>query len=45
MPLKLSIGDFSRMTHLSVKALRYYHDVGLLAPAEINGYSAPARRV
>ena len=24
----LSIGDFSRMTHLSVKALRHYHDVG-----------------
>ena len=32
----LSIGDFSRMTHLSVKALRHYHDVGLLEPAEID---------
>ncbi|HLK93435.1 MAG TPA: MerR family transcriptional regulator [Polyangia bacterium] len=30
----VSIGDFSRMTHLSVKTLRHYHDVGLLAPAE-----------
>jgi len=32
----LSIGDFSRMTFLSVKSLRHYHDVGLLAPAEID---------
>jgi len=30
------IGDFSRMTHLSIKALRYYHDQGLLEPAEID---------
>jgi len=29
----LTIGDFSRMTFLTVKALRHYHDVGLLAPA------------
>jgi DNA-binding transcriptional MerR regulator len=32
----LSIGEFSRMTHLSVKALRHYHDVGVLAPAAID---------
>jgi DNA-binding transcriptional MerR regulator len=32
----LAIGDFSRMTHLSVKALRHYHDVGLLEPAEVD---------
>src|ERR1700733_5162963 len=32
----LSIGDFSRMTHLSIKTLRHYHQVGLLAPAEVN---------
>ncbi|MFZ0032472.1 MAG: MerR family transcriptional regulator [Candidatus Cybelea sp.] len=36
MPVKLSIGDFSRMTFLSIKALRYYHDVGLLAPADVD---------
>src|SRR4029079_9559445 len=30
------IGDFSRMTHLSVKALRFYHDQGLLEPARID---------
>src|SRR4051794_13708758 len=29
----LTIGDFSRMTFLTVKALRHYHDVGLLQPA------------
>jgi DNA-binding transcriptional MerR regulator len=39
MPVRLPIGDFSRMTHLSVKALRHYHDVGLLEPAEIDPYS------
>jgi DNA-binding transcriptional MerR regulator/effector-binding domain-containing protein len=33
---KLSIGDFSRMTFLSVKALRHYQDAGLLTPAEID---------
>ena len=32
----LTIGEFSRMTHLSVKALRHYHDVGVLAPAAID---------
>ena len=32
----MSIGDFSRMTFLSVKALRHYHEVGLLPPAEID---------
>ena len=36
MQVKLSIGDFSRMTYLSVKALRHYHDVGVLAPAEVD---------
>ncbi|CAI9404903.1 MerR family transcriptional regulator [Nocardioides sp. T2.26MG-1] len=35
----LSIGDFSRMTFLTVKALRHYHDVGLLAPARIDPHS------
>src|SRR4029079_8550337 len=32
----LSIGDFSRMTFVSVKALRHYHEVGLLAPAAVD---------
>lgn len=33
---RVTIGDFSKMTHLSIKALRHYHDVGLLAPAAID---------
>ena len=32
----LSIGDFSRLTHVSVKALRHYHDLDLLRPARID---------
>jgi DNA-binding transcriptional MerR regulator len=32
----LTIGDFSRMTHLSVKTLRHYHQVGLLEPVDVN---------
>jgi DNA-binding transcriptional MerR regulator len=35
----LNIGEFSRMTHLSVKALRHYHDVGVLEPAAIDPHS------
>ena len=30
------MGDFSRATHLSVKTLRHYHQVGLLQPATVN---------
>ncbi|HJR25685.1 MAG TPA: MerR family transcriptional regulator [Acidimicrobiales bacterium] len=33
------IGEFSKMTYLSVKALRHYHDVGLLEPASIDDSS------
>lgn len=33
----LTIGDFAKMTFLSVKALRHYHDVGLLEPFVIDG--------
>ena len=32
----VSIGDFSLMTHLSIKTLRYYHQVGLLEPVEVD---------
>lgn len=35
----LTIGEFSKMTHLSVKALRHYHDVGLLEPAAVDNAS------
>ena len=32
----LSIGDFSRATHMTVKTLRHYHQIGLLEPAEVD---------
>ena len=32
----LAIGDFSRATHLSVKMLRHYHEIGLLEPADVD---------
>lgn len=32
----LSIGDFSRATHLTVKTLRHYHQIGLLKPADVD---------
>ncbi|GAA4753837.1 MerR family transcriptional regulator [Modestobacter marinus] len=32
----LSIGEFSRLTHLSVRTLRRYHDAGLLEPASVD---------
>jgi DNA-binding transcriptional MerR regulator len=36
METRVRIGDFSRMTHLSVAALRHYHEVGLLPPIDID---------
>jgi DNA-binding transcriptional MerR regulator len=35
----VTIGRFSRATHLSVKTLRHYHEVGLLAPSEIDPHT------
>ncbi|MEZ0114441.1 DNA-binding transcriptional MerR regulator [Catenulispora sp. EB89] len=32
----MPIGDFSRATHLSVKMLRHYHELGLLEPVEVD---------
>jgi DNA-binding transcriptional MerR regulator len=39
MGAQVSIGDFSVMTRLSRKALRHYHDLGLLVPARIDPHS------
>ncbi|HEY2206003.1 MAG TPA: MerR family transcriptional regulator [Pseudonocardia sp.] len=39
MPARLTIGDFSRITHLSVKTLRHYHEAGLLEPDSVDPYS------
>lgn len=43
MPTSLTIGDFSRATHLSVKTLRHYHQLGLLVPAEVDAGSGYRR--
>jgi DNA-binding transcriptional MerR regulator len=32
----LTIGDFARITHLSRKALRHYHEAGLLEPEQVD---------
>jgi DNA-binding transcriptional MerR regulator len=32
----VGIGEFSKMTYLSIKALRHYHNLGLLEPADID---------
>ena len=36
MAAGLTVGDFSRITHLSIKTLRHYHQVGLLEPTAVN---------
>ena len=36
MTATLTIGDFSRATHMSVKMLRHYHQIGLLEPTDVD---------
>src|ERR1700722_16256056 len=36
MSTSVSIGEFSRATHLTVKTLRHYHGAGLLVPASVD---------
>ena len=36
MTSTLTIGDFSRATHLSVRMLRHYHELGLLEPVHVD---------
>jgi DNA-binding transcriptional MerR regulator len=43
MPSALAIGDFSRATHLNIKALRHYHRIGLLEPAEVDPFTGHRR--
>src|SRR5262249_22773030 len=33
----LTIGAFSRMSHVSIKALRFYDEIGLLKPTRVDG--------
>ena len=39
MTSTMTIGDFSRATRLSAKALRHYHRLGLLEPAEVDPFT------
>jgi DNA-binding transcriptional MerR regulator/effector-binding domain-containing protein len=39
----LSIGEFSKVTHLPVKTLRHYHEVGVVVPAAIDPASGYRR--
>jgi DNA-binding transcriptional MerR regulator len=48
MSVRLPIGEFSRMTYLSIRALRFYHEAGILVPATVDPatgyrYYAPAQ--
>jgi DNA-binding transcriptional MerR regulator len=36
MPAKLTVGEFSRLTHLPIKTLHHYHDVGVLVPVLVD---------
>jgi DNA-binding transcriptional MerR regulator/DNA gyrase inhibitor GyrI len=37
--MKFSIGEFSKITSLSVKSLRLYHEKGILVPAEVDDFT------
>jgi DNA-binding transcriptional MerR regulator len=43
VPDYLPIGDFSRATHMTVKTLRHYHQIGLLEPAEVDPHTGYRR--
>ena len=43
MTTYLSIGDFSRATHMTVKMLRHYHLTGLLEPADVDPHTGYRR--
>ena len=35
----LKIGEFSRLSQIAVSTLRYYDDIGLLRPVEVDGFT------
>ncbi len=39
MSIKVSVGQFATMIHLSVKTLHHYHEVGLLEPVQVDPQS------
>jgi DNA-binding transcriptional MerR regulator/effector-binding domain-containing protein len=43
MAALVTVGEFSRLTHLSVKTLHHYHEIGLLAPTSVDPASGYRR--
>ena len=43
MTASVTIGEFSRLTHLTIKSLRHYHDQGLLIPYAVDAPSGYRR--
>jgi DNA-binding transcriptional MerR regulator len=43
MTATVTVGEFSRLTHLTVKTLHHYHEIGLLAPVTIDASSGYRR--
>ena len=43
MSASVPIGEFSRLTHLTVKTLHHYHEIGLLAPDRVDPSSGYRR--
>ena len=43
MSASVAIGEFSRLTHLTVKTLRHYHEQGLLVPYAVDEQSGYRR--
>lgn len=41
----LSIGEFSNICKVSTKTLRYYAEIGLLEPSEVNPENGTSRRL
>jgi DNA-binding transcriptional MerR regulator len=35
----LKIGDFSKLAHVTIKALRYYDELGLLKPVNVDQFT------
>jgi DNA-binding transcriptional MerR regulator len=38
--MRFSIGEFSLITSMSIKALRLYHEKEILVPAEVDTFSS-----
>lgn len=43
MAALVTVGEFARLTHLSVKTLHHYHEIGLLAPDSVDPSSGYRR--